>query len=71
MHNALTQLDMHLHETYLRGSLVDNVFSSKYCCAQLITMTKSALTYTTANSNRNGSPLSFHVLSAPEKNSKR
>ncbi len=27
-------------------------------------MTKSALTY---NSNRNGSPLSFHVLTAPSK----
>ncbi len=32
-------------QTYLRGSLVDNVFSSKYCCARLITMTKSTLTY--------------------------
>ncbi len=32
-------------QTYLRSSLVDNVFSSKYCCARLIAMTKSALTY--------------------------
>ncbi len=62
-HNALTQLDMHL-QTYLRGSLVDNVFSSKYCCARLITMTKSALTY---HRHRNGSPLSFQVLTAPAK----
>ncbi len=65
-HNALTQLDMHL-QTYLRGSLVDNVFSSKYCCAWLITMTKSALTYHPTNWNTNGSPLSFQVLTAPAK----
>ncbi len=32
-------------QTYLRSSLVDNVFSSKYCCARLIAMTKRALTY--------------------------
>ncbi len=43
-HNALTQLDAP-KQTYLRGSLVDNVFSSKYCCVQLIAMTKRALTY--------------------------
>ncbi len=30
-------------------------------------MTKSALTYHATNSNRNGSPLSFHVLTAPAK----
>ncbi len=32
-------------QPYLRSSIVDNVFSSKYCCARLITMTKIALTY--------------------------
>ncbi len=39
-------------QTYLHGSLVDNGFSSKYCCARLITMTKSALTNTEATENK-------------------
>ncbi len=35
-------------------------------------MTKSALTVTTAtNSNRNGSPVRFHVLTAPVKELKK
>ncbi len=40
---------------------MDNVFSSKYCCARLIT----------TNLNRNGSPVSLHVLTAPVKEFKK
>ncbi len=58
-------------QTYLRGSLVDNVFSSK-SVAHGLTMTKSALTYHSHyNLNRNGSPVSFHVLTAPVKELKK
>ncbi len=61
---------MHLHRLTF-GSLVDNVFSSKYCCAWLITMTKAHWLTTATNSNRNGSPVSFHVLTAPVKEFKK
>ncbi len=49
--NSLLQLFELKEKTYtytrltFAVSLVDNAFSSKYCCARLITMPKSALTY--------------------------
>ncbi len=52
--------------TYMRltfaVSLVDNAFSSKYCC---VPRQRAHWLTTAINSNRNGSPVRFHFLTAP------
>ncbi len=68
-HNNFTQLDISTQDLPLW--LVDNEFSSKYCCVGLIGMTNIVLLNTATNSDRTGTLLSFLVLTDPQKNSKQ